>query len=100
MGTVRTRQYVVVRQLTDTWTAHYRAVPPIRVVSTLLSPEIDREKKQHFFSPRRLHGAHGLLAEASRGRFFSLRGLLGEKTFLLPAQGEETSPCVGRTNEM
>ncbi|RWV82929.1 hypothetical protein GW17_00055532 [Ensete ventricosum] len=42
----------------------------------------------------------GLLTEASRGDFFSPRGLFGEKTFLLPAQGEETSSRIGRRNKV
>ncbi|RZS01129.1 hypothetical protein BHM03_00031000, partial [Ensete ventricosum] len=35
-------QYVSVRPLTSTWTAHYRVVPLIGDVSALLPPDFDR----------------------------------------------------------
>ncbi|RWW24554.1 hypothetical protein GW17_00011144 [Ensete ventricosum] len=37
-------------------------------------------------------GARGLLAKASRGRFFSPRELLGKKTFLLPVWEKKRLP--------
>ncbi|RWW19149.1 hypothetical protein GW17_00016823 [Ensete ventricosum] len=112
MGTVYTRRYVSVRHQTDTRTACYQAIPLIRVVYASLPLEIslwyqprekeeegeeeEREEKGEPRDPALLFRSRAVV-EASRGDFFSPHGLL--EMFVLPVQGEETSPRMGRRNK-
>ncbi|RZR92236.1 hypothetical protein BHM03_00020542 [Ensete ventricosum] len=105
MGTVYTRRYVSVRHQTDTRTACYQAIPLIRVVyASWYQPrekeeegeEEEREEKGEPRDPALLFRSRAVV-EASRGDFFSPHGLL--EMFVLPVQGEETSPRMGRRNK-